>query len=131
MRYRSISCRWEVTSPIFTFIWKGAQEALDKLIDLMKKHKPVLVEVDMLQKFLRLEKIESYSEANLKMEPVVDVARKMRCHILFTHHAPKLEREIVDSGLGSTGLVGMSIPSFSSKEKDRTEINFPHYNGIT
>ena len=79
-------------------------DAIQKLEKLMEEIEPTYVVIDILQKFLRLKKIEDYAEVITKLEPVMDIARRLDCHITLTHHAPKAERELIDSALGSTGL---------------------------
>jgi hypothetical protein len=96
------------------------QEALMKLIPHMEKLRPVLVVIDIMQRFLRLKKIEDYAEAITKMEPVISVARGLKCCIDLHHHSPKMEREIVDSGLGSIGFTG-SVDTVILIRKEREE----------
>ena len=50
----------------------------------------------------------------------MDIARRLGCHILLTHHAPKSERELIDSALGSTGLAA-SVDTIILEKKDIKE----------
>ena len=67
---------------------------------------------------MRLKKVGDYAEVTSKLEPVINVARNLGCFILFIHRAPKMERELVDSALGSTGFVG-SVDTAILIKKDK------------
>jgi hypothetical protein len=82
------------------------KEALEELVVEMENRKPILVVIEMLQNFMRFKKIEDYAEVTTKLEPVMDVSHRLKCFVLGSHHSPKMERELVDSALGSTGLIG-------------------------
>jgi len=81
------------------------EKAFDELIGPVEEMRPVLVVIDILQKFLRLKDIDAYAEATVKLEPLNDLGRRMNTLFLLTHHSPKMERELVDSALGTTGLL--------------------------
>ena len=95
-------------------------DAIKKLEKWMVEKKPKLVVIDILQKFVRVKKIEDYAEVITALEPVMDIARRLDCHILLTHHAPKAERELIDSALGSTGLAA-SVDTIILIKKDIKE----------
>ena len=82
-----------------------ALKKLEKVIET-REIKPKLVIIDLLQKFVRIKKIEDYAEVITAIEPIMAMARRLGCHVLLTHHAPKGERELIESGLGSIGLTG-------------------------
>lgn len=88
-----------------------------KLEKWMVEKKPKLVVIDIIQKFVRVKKIEDYAEVITALEPVMDIARRLDCHILLTHHAPKSERELIDSALGSTGLAA-SVDTIILEKRD-------------
>ena len=92
-------------------------DAIKKLEKWMVEKKPKLVVIDILQKFVRVKKIEDYAEVITALEPVMDIARRLDCHILLTHHAPKAERELIDSALGTTGLAA-SVDTIILIKKD-------------
>ena len=95
-------------------------DAIEKLEKAMEEIKPKFVVIDILQKFLKLKKIEDYAEVITRLEPLMDIARRLGCHILLTHHAPKSERELIDSALGSTGLAA-SVDTIILEKKDIKE----------
>jgi hypothetical protein len=99
-------------------------DAIKKLEKAMVEKKPKLVVVDILQKFVRVKKIEDYAEVITALEPVMDIARRLDCHILLTHHAPKNERELIDSALGSTGLAGSVDTVFLIKKDGKGRRSF-------
>jgi putative DNA primase/helicase len=99
---------------------KAPTDAVDKLIKEIEERSPRLVIADIMQKLVRLKDEKSYSEAITKLEPLSDVARRRRCGIILNHHSPKQEREIVDSALGTTGLVASADTSILIK-KDQND----------
>jgi hypothetical protein len=103
---------------IYFHFGMAPQDALHQLIILMEEKKPVLVIIDIAQKFLRAKKIEDYAEAISKLEPLNEMARKCNCQVILTGHAPKIDRELIDSILGSTGYSG-SVDTVMGIRKDR------------
>ncbi len=68
---------------------------------------PSLVVIDHLQRLLRLQDINSYSEVGNKLEPLVNISREMGCCVVALHHTGKMERsDEGDDLLGSTALYG-------------------------
>lgn len=108
----------EFFSNIFFHFGMAPKEAFQKLVKEMEERKPILVIIEMLQNFMRLKKIDDYAEITTKLEPIMDAAHRLGCFVLLSHHSPKLERELVDSALGSTGLVG-SVDTAILIKKDR------------
>lgn len=104
-------------SNIYFHFGMAPKNAVPELVKEMERLNPTLVIVDIAQKLIRMTKIEDYAEATTKLEPVMNVAQRLNCHILLTHHAPKSERELIDSVLGSTGLAG-SVDTLMVIKKD-------------
>jgi len=57
--------------------------------------RPALIVIDPLQRFLRLRDISDYAEQSNKFDPVIVLAREVSAAIVFSHHAPKGDREDV------------------------------------
>jgi hypothetical protein len=103
---------------IYFHFGMAPKDALEQLIILMEERKPVLVIIDIAQKLLRAKKIEDYAEAISKLEPLNEAARKYNCQVLLTGHAPKIDRDLIDSILGSSGYSG-SVDTVMGIKKDR------------
>jgi hypothetical protein len=63
--------------------------------------------VDTLQRFFHFQDANAYAEVNNRMEPLLDAARRQKCHILFLHHAKKGEGDDLDSSIGSQAIRGL------------------------
>src|SRR6185503_3358936 len=65
-----------------------------------------LVIIDTLGRFMLMEDMNNYSEFLKCSQPVIDLAREFKTHILATHHMNKGGSDNFDSILGSTGIRG-------------------------
>lgn len=88
-------------------------------------HKPRLVVIDPLSRFIRVSDFNSYAEVTRQLEPLIDMAHLSGCqaHLLFVHHNGKNgERDSGDSVLGSTAFFGAvdSLLTMRKREKART-----------
>jgi predicted transcriptional regulator len=91
-------------------------EALEAAID---EHKPALVIIDPLSRFVRVSDFNSYAEVTRGLEPLIDLARESGCHIHALHHNGKGEREGGDALLGSTGFFGAVDALLTMKRRER------------
>lgn len=88
--------------------------ALEKDIEM---HKPILVVIDPLLRFIRVQDLNDYAKVSLAMEPINELARSQNCHIMCVHHLGKADREDGDGVLGSTALFG-SVDTLLITKKD-------------
>jgi len=92
---------------IFVFAGSAPQKAIAWLTEKISKHGAKFIVIDTLQRMLHIKEINSYSEVQNLMEPVINATREHNCHILLTHHAKKNDSDELDAGIGSTGIKAM------------------------
>ena len=73
---------------------------------VMTKHKPALVVLDTLQRFLRIEDLNSYSAVSNAMQDVIGLAEYHECAIVGIHHRRKSGGERGEEASGSAVLLG-------------------------
>ncbi len=70
-------------------------------------HPPALIIIDTLQRFLQVKSMEDYAEVTKAFDPVIAFTRATGAAMLLIHHAGKaLDRDPLDSVLGSTAIAG-------------------------
>src|SRR5205807_1500581 len=79
---------------------------LTLLRHFIQQEKVVLAVLDPLFKALRFPSDSDYAVASRVLEDVIELARDTGCHILFTHHNGKNDREGGDALLGTTAIFG-------------------------
>ena len=106
--------------PIYVHAAAAPQDAVPQLCDLVKKHKPVLVLIDPLFKFVRVRDEKAYAEICAALEPLLSLARDSGAHVLLTHHNGKTDRtDATDAILGSTAIFGGVDSAIILKKYDR------------
>ena len=95
-----------VDEDIILHFGSSPEDAIQKLHEAISQHKPVLVIMDPLLRFIRVRDANDYAEMTRALEPLLQMARLSGAHILCVHHAGKGDREGGDSILGSTALFG-------------------------
>ena len=75
------------------------------LASLIELHKPSLVVIDPVARFLQCKDLNDYAQVSAALDPLIDLAHKTGTHICLIHHARKGEAGM-DSYLGSTALSG-------------------------
>lgn len=96
-------------------------DALEALELAIEEHRPFLIIIDPLSRFVRVTDFNSYGEVTRGLEPLIDLARnsECQCHIMAVHHNGKGEREGGDALLGSTGFFGAVDTLLSMKKTGR------------
>lgn len=93
---------------IFIYAASAPAEGITALCDLVRERKPTLVVIDPLFRLARIRDEKAYAETYTALGPLIDVAREIDTHVMFTHHAGKgMKADSVDSPLGSTALGGV------------------------
>jgi hypothetical protein len=82
------------------------QDGVKFLEAAIREHGAVLAIVDPLARLVRFRDFNDYAEVTAKTELLIEVARNTGCHIAFSHHAGKVERDGGDALLGSTAIFG-------------------------
>ena len=84
-------------------------EGISALCDLVREREPVLVVIDPLFRLARIRDEKAYAETYAALGPLIDVAREVGTHVLFSHHAGKgMKADSVDAPLGSTAIGGVA-----------------------
>lgn len=104
---------------IYIHTGRAPDDALIALQDAIGELAPSLVIVDPLSRFVRVRDFNDYAEVARGMEPLIDLARGMDCHILCVHHCGKGEREGGDALLGSTALFGAVDTALLMKRREQ------------
>jgi hypothetical protein len=95
------------------------ENALTALGMAIAEHEPLLTIIDPLSRLLRVRDFNDYGAMTRSLEPFVDLARKLGCHILALHHDGKGERDGGDALLGSTALFGSVDCHIQMKKRER------------
>jgi hypothetical protein len=89
------------------FVDRAPQDAVEALAHLVKIERPVLVVIDLLINLLHVTEVNDYGRMLLALEPLLSLARQTGTAIVASHHTAKgLERDPVESLLGSTAIAG-------------------------
>jgi AAA domain/Domain of unknown function (DUF3854) len=90
--------------PILLFCAKSPADGFRLLEEAISVHKPVLVIIDPLFRFVRVKDCNDYASMTNALEPLHALARESGAHVMSSHHAGKGDREAGDSCLGSTAI---------------------------
>jgi hypothetical protein len=94
--------------PIYVHAASAPAEGIAALCDLVRERKPILVVIDPLFRLARIRDEKAYAETYAALGPLIDVAREIGTHVMFSHHAGKgMKAGSVDSPLGSTAIGGV------------------------
>ncbi len=93
--------------PVYVHAASAPAEGIVALCDLVRERRPVLVVIDPLFRLARIRDEKAYAETYAALGPLIDVAREIGTHVMFSHHAGKgMKTDSVDSPLGSTAIGG-------------------------
>lgn len=94
--------------PLYVFVDLPPADALERLRVSVEKHRPGLVVIDGLFRFVKAADSNNYAEIYAKLEPLLALARRSGAHVHLTHHEKKAAGECdgQDGVLGSTAIVG-------------------------
>jgi hypothetical protein len=93
-------------------------------------HKPVLLVIDPLLKFVRVKDANDYVQITNALEPLLTLARESGAHVLLVYHMGKGDKpDPVDSALGSTAFAGSvdTLLVYKRTEKGRTLVTVQRY----
>ncbi len=97
----------EESDTVFIHAGSAPVKAVDWIMEMIQENHIRFVVIDTLQRLFRFQNINDYSEVTNSLEPLLDEARKSRCHIMFLHHAKKDSPDDLDSAIGSTAIRGL------------------------
>jgi len=112
------------SEPIYVHAASAPAEGIAALCDLVRERKPMLVVIDPLFRLARIRDENAYAETYTALGPLIDVAREVGTHVMFSHHAGKgMKADSVDSPLGSTAIGGaVSTLIVLKRARDRRTI---------
>ncbi|MDP3720030.1 MAG: AAA family ATPase [Acidobacteriota bacterium] len=94
------------SEPVRFLFRQPAHDLIGRLHALAIRERPGLIIVDTLQRLIKADDLNDYSEVTTKLTPILTLARDTGAAVLLVHHAGKSERAGLDSVLGSTALTG-------------------------
>lgn len=95
-------------SPIFIVTSIKDCPNVDDLRAAIEAHKPNLIIIDTLVRFVSVQDLNDYAEVTKKLTPLAEFCRETGVTILLTHHSRKgAADDAGDSALGSTAIFGM------------------------
>jgi hypothetical protein len=95
------------SEPIYVHAASAPAEGIAELCDLVRERRSLLVVIDPLFRLARIRDEKAYAETYAALGPLIDVAREIGTHVMFSHHAGKgMKADSVDSPLGSTAIGG-------------------------
>lgn len=92
--------------PLHLFIGKAPQPIITQVRELAVRDHPALIIIDTMQRFLRATDMNDYSEMTLLFDHVIQIAHTSKAALLLLTHNAKIQREGMDSILGSTAIAG-------------------------
>jgi hypothetical protein len=106
---------------IFTlFAAPDKRDALERRLKVEAQRRgAVLIIIDPLFKFLRVEDGNDYAIVTAAMAPLLQLARETGAHVLAVHHLGKGERNDGDAILGSTAIFAAVDTALLMKRTDR------------
>jgi AAA domain/Primase C terminal 1 (PriCT-1) len=91
--------------PILVHAAKAPEQALAWLERATRRHKPVLIVIDTLQRLVRLPDLNDYAPVMNALEPILNLSRESGACILATHHSKKATgADSGDNVMGSQAL---------------------------
>lgn len=99
-----------------------SKEGIAALAAAIALYQPALVIVDPVFKLVRVKDSSDYAELTRELEPVIELARNLNCHIAVTHHLGKMVRDDGDDVLGSTAIFGAVDTLVIMRRKNDTRI---------
>jgi hypothetical protein len=109
---------FEGQEPIYLYVGSVPQDAQKWLEEGIQKHRPVLVIIDTLFRFVNIRNGNDYAEVTKALTPILDLTRTYKAHVMVVHHAGKGDRDASDVTLGSTAILGSVDTQIVLKKKD-------------
>ena len=102
-----ISLDLKESDPVFLHAGSAPKDVIAWIMNTVQQNGVKLVIVDTMQKLLRLTDLNDYAEVTNKMEPLLQLARDGKAHVVLLHHAGKESRDDLDAAIGSTAIRGL------------------------
>jgi hypothetical protein len=95
------------------------QDGLERLRREAERWQPVLIIIDPLFRFVRVEDGNDYATMTAALEPLLVLARETGACVLLVHHLGKGDRNDGDNVLGSTAIFGAVDSALLMKRTER------------
>ncbi len=107
---------------IWIYTGPSVPDPIDALEAAVAQHRPSLVIIDNLIRWVPVSDANDYSMMSQVTESIAGIARLSESHIMMLHHAGKADRDAGDSVLGSTAIFGGvdTLLAMRSREGRRT-----------
>lgn len=100
------------------YVGSTPEDAHEWLKKEIESKKPVLVIIDTLFRFARVNDLNDYAKVISALDPLLDLARTQSAHLMCLHHARKSTAEGADATLGSTAIFGSVDTAIILKKSD-------------
>jgi hypothetical protein len=94
-------------------------DALERLRREVERRRPVLIIIDPLFRFVRVDDGNDYATMTAALEPLMTLARETGACVLLVHHLGKGERADGDNVLGSTAIFAAVDSALLMKRTER------------
>jgi hypothetical protein len=93
--------------PIWISDERAPEDAAARLQATIESESLVLIIIDTFQRFSQVKDLNDYAEVTLALDPILQIARAKRVHVLLLHHGKKAGGASPgDETLGSTAIFG-------------------------
>ena len=103
---------------IWVYTGPTVQEPIEALEQAVAQHRPSLVVIDTMIRWVPVTDANDYSEMSRVTEAIATMARLSGAHIMMLHHAGKADRDMGDSVLGSTAIFGSVDTMLAMRNRD-------------
>ena len=103
---------------IWVYTGPTVQEPIAALEKAVAQHRPSLVVIDTMIRWVPVNDANDYAEMSKVTEAIATMARLSGAHIMMLHHAGKADRDMGDSVLGSTAIFGSVDTMLAMRNRD-------------
>ena len=103
---------------IWVYTGPTVQEPIAALEKAVAQHRPSLVVIDTMIRWVPVADANDYAEMSRVTEAIATMARLSGAHIMMLHHAGKADRDMGDSVLGSTAIFGSVDTMLAMRNRD-------------
>ena len=103
---------------IWVYTGPTVQDPIEALEKSVAEHRPSLVLIDTMIRWVPVTDANDYSEMSRVTEAIATMARLSGAHIMMLHHAGKADRDMGDSVLGSTAIFGSVDTMLAMRNRD-------------
>jgi len=103
---------------IWIYTGPTVQDPIEALEKAVAEHRPSLVLIDTMIRWVPVTDANDYSEMSRVTEAIATMARLSGAHIMMLHHAGKADRDMGDSVLGSTAIFGSVDTMLAMRNRD-------------